>query len=184
MVNLGNRVWVNPNLGNRIFRKYGCFENTDVEKMVELSTEGIIDVGAKPIVARRASASGLLHLSELTKQAIMAGKITKGNVLEASTIAAIQAAKMTPTIVPHCHPIPLESCKVDWKWEGNCLKCSVSVSAHYRTGVEMEALTSVCAGLLCAWDMVKSLEKDGQGQYPSVKMTDIRVIEKFKGTVK
>jgi cyclic pyranopterin phosphate synthase len=45
----------------------------------------------------------------------------------------------------------------------------------------MEALTSVCAGLLCAWDMVKSLEKDEDGQYPSVKMTDIVVLEKFKG---
>jgi len=151
------------------------------ENMVELSTEGIIDVGNKPIVARRATSTGLLHLSEATKQAIIDKNITKGDVLEASTIAAIQAAKMTPTIVPHCHPIPLESCKVEWLWEGNCLRCTVSVSAHYRTGVEMEALTSVCAGLLCAWDMVKSLEKNEDGQYPSAKMTDIVVLEKFKG---
>ncbi len=149
--------------------------------MVELSTEGIIDVGKKPIVLRRATASGVLHLSNSTKQVIVLKKVAKGDVLEASTIAAIQAAKMTPTIVPHCHPIPLESCKVDWAWEEECLRCTVSVSAHYRTGVEMEALTSVCAGLLCAWDMVKSLEKDDEGQYPSAKMTDIVVIEKFKG---
>ena len=60
------------------------------------------------------------------------------------------------------------------------LRCTVSVSAHYKTGIEMEALTGVCAGLLCALDMVKSLEKDGNGQYPETSISEIRVVEKFK----
>ena len=147
----------------------------------EKSIEGIIDIGQKPVVERRATARGRVVFQRETKDAIIAGGIKKGNVLEASTIAAIQAVKDTPRIIPHCHPIPLEGTTVDWSWEGSSLWCSVTVSAHYKTGIEMEALTGVAAGLLCAFDMVKSLEKDDDGQYPVARITDLEVVEKFKG---
>ena len=147
---------------------------------MEKKIQGIIDIGTKPIVHRRATATGLLQLSSQSKDAILNGEIKKGDVLEASTIAAIQAVKDTPRIIPHCHPIPLEGCRVDWSWENNHLRCTVEVSAHYRTGIEMEALTGVSAGLLCALDMVKSLEKDSDGQYPETRITDIIVLEKRK----
>ena len=117
------------------------------EKM-EKSIQGVIDIGSKPVVHRKAVATGLVHLSRESKQAIISGEVRKGDVLEASTIAAIQAVKETPRIIPHCHPIPLEGCKVDWSWEDNALRCTVEVSAHYKTGIEMEALTGVSAGLL------------------------------------
>ena len=143
--------------------------------------EGIVEIGSKAVVERRASATGLLKLSEASAQAIQSKNVKKGDVLEASTIAAIQAVKETPRIVPHCHPIPLEGCKVHWSWEGHALRCTVHVSAHYKTGIEMEALTGVCAGLLCALDMVKSIEKDEKGQYPDTSISDIKVLEKFKG---
>ena len=143
--------------------------------------EGIVEIGAKPVIARRAKATGLLNLSALSAQTIQNKAVKKGDVLEASTIAAIQAVKETPRIVPHCHPVPLEGCTVNWSWEGSSLRCTVSVSAHYKTGIEMEALTGVTAGLLCALDMVKSLEKDDQGQYPNTSISDIVVVEKFKG---
>ena len=143
--------------------------------------EGIVEIGSKAVVERRASATGLLKLSEASAQAIQSKNVKKGDVLEASTIAAIQAVKETPRIVPHCHPIPLEGCKVHWSWEGHALRCTVHVSAHYKTGIEMEALTGVCAGLLCALDMVKSIEKDAMGQYPDTSISDIKVLEKFKG---
>lgn len=143
--------------------------------------EGIVEIGAKPIVARRASATGLLNLQPQTARAIQQKSIKKGDVIEASTIAALQAVKDTPRIIPHCHPIPLEGCSVSWDWEEASLRCTVSVSAHYKTGIEMEALTGVSAGLLCALDMVKSLEKDEKGQYPNTSITDITVLEKFKG---
>jgi cyclic pyranopterin phosphate synthase len=84
----------------------------------------------------------------------------KAYVLEASTIAAIQAVKDTPRIVPHCHPISLVGSKVKWSWEGHSLQCTVYVSTHYKTGIEREALTGVSTGLLCALDMVESIEKD------------------------
>ena len=133
---------------------------------MEREIEGIVEIGAKAVVERRATATGLLNLSAESAQAIQSKSVKKGDVLEASTIAAIQAVKETPRIVPHCHPVPLEGCKVQWAWEGNALRCTVHVSAHYKTGIEMEALTGVSAGLLCALDMVKSIEKDENGQYP------------------
>ena len=143
--------------------------------------EGIVEIGSKDVVERRASATGVLNLSEASAQAIQNKTVKKGDVLEASTIAAIQAVKETPRIVPHCHPIPLEGCKVQWSWEGFTLRCTVPVSAHYKPGIKMEALTGVCAGLLCALDMVKSIEKDADGQYPNTSISDIEVLEKFKG---
>jgi len=148
---------------------------------MDKSIQGVVEIGTKPIVERRATATGLLHLNSNSADAIRSGAVEKGDVLEASTIAAIQAVKDTPRIIPHCHPIPLEGCKVDWSWEGNSLRCTVSVSAHYKTGIEMEALTGVSAGLLCALDMVKSFEKDSNGQYPETRITDIVVLDKYKG---
>ena len=143
--------------------------------------QGIVEIGSKPVVERKATATGLLHLQGETKQAIVEKNVKKGDVLEASTIAAIQAVKETPRISPHCHPIPLEGCKVDWAWEGTSLRCTVHVSAHYKTGIEMEALTGVSAGLLCVLDMVKSYEKDEHGQYPDAAITDLKILEKRKG---
>ena len=125
--------------------------------------QGIVELGTKPVVERKATATGVLQLQEATKLAIVNKMVKKGDVLEASTIAAIQAVKETPRIIPHCHPIPLEGCKVDWVWEGNSLRCTVHVSAHYKTGIEMEAITGVSAGLLCVLDMIKSYEKDDDG---------------------
>lgn len=147
---------------------------------MEKEIEGIVHIGSKPVVERHASATGLLHLQTATVLAIQNKEIKKGDVLEASTIAAIQAVKETPRIIPHCHPIPLEGCTVSWSFEGNALRCTVNVAAHYKTGIEMEALTGVSAGLLCALDMVKSLEKDENGQYPSTSITDIVVLQKYK----
>ena len=149
--------------------------------MNEKSIEGVINIGNKPVVERRAVAQGRVSLQEHSKTAILSGSTKKGDVLEASTVAAIQAVKETPRIIPHCHPIPLEGTEVAWRWEGNDLWCTVTVAAHYKTGIEMEALTGVAAGLLCAFDMVKSLEKDADGQYPTARISDLEVVEKFKG---
>lgn len=147
----------------------------------EKSIEGIINIGSKPIVERRATARGRVVLQEASKSAIESNSIKKGNVLEASTVAVLQAVKETPRIIPHCHPIPLEGTEVSWHWDNTSLWCTVSVSAHYKTGIEMEAMTGVAAGLLCAFDMVKSLEKDEDGQYPVARITDLEVVQKFKG---
>ena len=119
-------------------------------------------------------------MSKPSIDAIKANKVKKGNVIEASTIAAIQAVKETPRIIPHCHPIPLEGCNVDWEISDTVLHCTVTVTANYKTGIEMEAITGVCAGLLCALDMVKSYEKDNDGQYPDSEISQVKIISKYK----
>tara|TARA_B100000315_G_scaffold143039_1_gene132044 strand:+ start:3361 stop:3810 length:450 start_codon:yes stop_codon:yes gene_type:complete len=143
--------------------------------------DGIVQVGHKPIVERNAIATGIINLTPVSADAIRHGLVTKGDVLEASTVAAIQAVKDTPRMIPHCHIIPIEGCNVSWEWDGDSLRCTVAVSAHWKTGVEMEALAGVSTALLCVWDMVKSLEKDDAGQYPSTRIGSIEVVEKYKG---
>ena len=142
---------------------------------------GIIDVGSKPIVSREAVATGLLLLSPASLDVITNGRSPKGDVREASTVAVIQAVKDTPRTLPHCHPIPIEGCTVDWSIEKEALRCTVTVRTHWTTGVEMEALCGVNAGLLCAWDMLKSVEKDTNGQYPVAQIDGVRVLKKSKG---
>ena len=146
-------------------------------ELMEKKINAIVEIGTKPVVERKAIATGLLKLSEDSVLAIKENRVSKGNVLEASTIAVIQAVKETPRIIPHCHPIPLEGCDVEWVWEETNLRCTVTVSAHYKTGIEMEALTGVSAGLLCALDMVKSFEKNESGQYPNTMISDIIILK-------
>ena len=140
----------------------------------------VVDISGKQVVKRKATATGILRLNQESISAIKSKLVKKGDVVEASTIAAIQAVKETPRIIPHCHPIPIEGCKVDWQLQEHHLRCTVTVTAHYKTGIEMEAITGVCAGLLCALDMVKSYEKDAKGQYPDSQITEVRIIEKYK----
>ena len=142
---------------------------------------GIIDVGSKPIVSREAVATGIHHLSSASLDVVANGRSPKGDVREASTVAVIQAVKDTPRTLPHCHPIPIEGCTVDWSIEKDALRCTVTVRTHWTTGVEMEALCGVNAGLLCAWDMLKSVEKDSNGQYPVAQIDEVRVLNKSKG---
>ena len=143
--------------------------------------KGMVDIGEKEVVRRKALASGRIILGKMSIEAIRSGTVKKGDVLEAAKIAAIQAVKSTPDIVPYCHPIPVESIKVDFEVAEGSITCKVEVNAHYKTGVEMEALTGVSAALLTVWDMVKYLEKDERGQYPDTRITDIQVVTKEKG---
>lgn len=141
----------------------------------------MVDIGDKDIVKRVAIAEGRLILKESTLKAIASNQIKKGDVISSSKLAAIQAVKATPTLLPLCHQIPLTSIEIDLRSEECGLMATCSVSAFYRTGVEMEALVGVTVALLNAWDMVKYLEKDGRGQYPGTSITDVRVISKRKG---
>ena len=152
----------------------------DWGELMEKNIRAVVDITEKSIIKRTAKATGLLKISKAAHIAINNDEVKKGNVIEASTIAAIQAVKETPRIIPHCHPVPLEGCDVNWSLDDDGLRCDVSVVAHYKTGIEMEAITGVCAGLLCALDMIKSFEKDSTGQYPNTEICDVRIIEKLK----
>jgi len=141
---------------------------------------GMIDVSEKPVVVRKAEAAGKIFLSPKTIEEIKAGRIRKGNPLPVAEVAAMNAAKQTHLLIPHCHQIPLDTVRVDFQVCEDSIEASCFVSARARTGVEMEALVGVSMALNTIWDMVKYLEKDEQGQYPSTRITDIRVIQKIK----
>ena len=147
---------------------------------MEKKIDAIVDITNKKDTVRIATASGILRLNEKSIDAIRNKSVKKGDVIEASTVAAIQAVKETPRIIPHCHPIPLQACDVNWNIENELLRCTVTVKATYKTGIEMEAITGVCAGLLCALDMVKSFEKDEQGLYPETSIDEVKIIDKVK----
>jgi cyclic pyranopterin phosphate synthase len=102
-------------------------------------------------------------------------------VLATARVAAIQAVKETSHLIPMCHPLPVGGVSVDFREEDEYIEARVVVRTYGKTGVEMEALTGVGIGLLTVWDMVKSAEKDAQGQYPVTRIEGIRVIEKRKG---
>ncbi len=140
----------------------------------------MVDIGDKDVVRRTATAEGRIVLKTSTVQAIKERRINKGDVLSLSRLAGIQAAKATAVILPLCHQIPLTSVEIEMDLEQDGLVCRCTVSAIYRTGVEMEALVGATVALLDVWDMVKYLEKDKNGQYPATKISEVKVIRKMK----
>jgi cyclic pyranopterin phosphate synthase len=141
----------------------------------------MIDISGKEVVHREAEAEGVINLRKETVDAIKNGEIKKGDPLQAAEIACMLAVKKTPELIPLCHPIPITSINIEFELGDDSVTARCRVVADYRTGVEMEALAGVTAALLTVWDMVKYLEKDERGQYPTTTITGIRVLEKTKG---
>jgi len=141
----------------------------------------MVDISEKEVVHRTAEAVGRIKLKEQTVDAIRRGKVAKGDPLAAAEVACVLAVKRTPETIPLCHPVPITSVDAEFTLEDGFIEARCRVSADYKTGVEMEALTGVTAALLTIWDMVKYIEKDEAGQYPTTSITDVRVTEKRKG---
>lgn len=137
----------------------------------------------KPLVFRRATATGELALSARGRGAIRRRATEKGDPIATAEVAGLAALKRTAELLPHCHPVPLTGAKVEVRASKAGVRAEVEVEAIYRTGVEMEALVGVSVALLTVWDMVKYLEKDGEGQYPSTRLGPIRVLHKEKRNV-
>ncbi len=140
----------------------------------------MVDISDKKDVLRIARARGTIVLRSTTVDVIKRGEVKKGDVFETAKVAGMLAVKNTPNIIPHCHPIPVEYVDFNFKMHGNRIDVECEVKAHYKTGVEMEALTGVSVALLTIWDMVKYLEKDEKGQYPMTQILGIEVVEKRK----
>lgn len=141
----------------------------------------MVDISVKGDVVREAVATGKIFLKPATLAAIREGSVVKGNVLATARVAATLSVKNTPAIIPMCHSIPISAISVDFSDGEGFIEATVRVKSTGKTGVEMEALTGVSVALLTIWDMVKSAEKDADGQYPVTRIEDIRVIEKRKG---
>ena len=136
----------------------------------------MVDVGAKDITARVAVASGRIRMQPSTFRLIAAGKAKKGDVLGIARIAAIQAAKRTPELIPLAHPIALTRVAVEFELDkkNSTVSIRARVECHGQTGVEMEALTAAAVGLLTIYDMVKAVDR-------GMTLTEIRLEEKVGG---
>jgi cyclic pyranopterin phosphate synthase len=141
----------------------------------------MVDISGKGDVMREAVAAGKIYLRPDTLTAIRTGTVVKGNVLATARVAATLAVKNTPALIPMCHAIAISAISVDFSDGDGYIEARVRVKSTGKTGVEMEALAGVSVALLTIWDMVKSAEKDADGQYPVTRIEDIRVIEKRKG---
>lgn len=143
----------------------------------------MVDVSAKDEIHREAIASGRIILRNDTLQAIAEGRTVKGNVLATARVAATLAIKDTARIIPMCHSIPVHGIDIWFEQEDDAILVRVRVISTGKTGVEMEALVGVSTALLTIWDMVKSAEKDEDGQYPVTRIETILVEEKNKSPI-
>jgi cyclic pyranopterin phosphate synthase len=134
----------------------------------------MVDVSGKDVSARSARASGRVLLSAEAIAALRAGRVPKGDALAVARIAGIMGAKRTPDLVPLCHPIALHSVTVDLEVRDDAVMITAEARTADRTGVEMEALTSVTVAALALIDMVKAVD-------PAAVISDVRVEEKTGG---
>ncbi len=134
----------------------------------------MVDVSGKDVTARTARASGRVLLSAEAVAALRAGQVPKGDALAVARIAGIQGAKRTPDLIPLCHPIGLHGVTVDLAVRDDGVDITATARTADRTGVEMEALTSVSVAALALIDMVKAID-------PAAVVTDVRVDEKAGG---
>src|SRR5687767_13576015 len=140
-----------------------------IMKLTHLDSAGqasMVDVTAKPIVLREATARGEIRMQRATLDLIQANQITKGNVLATARIAAIQAAKKTGDLIPLCHPLPITHCQVNFTIppERNRIVITASAKIAAQTGIEMEALTAVSIAALTIYDMCKAVDKQKIGR--------------------
>jgi cyclic pyranopterin phosphate synthase len=134
----------------------------------------MVDVSGKDVTARQARATGRVLLSAAAIAALRAGEVPKGDALAVARIAGIQGAKRTPDLIPLCHPIAVHAVTVDLEVADGAVLIEATVRTADRTGVEMEALTSVTVAALALIDMVKAID-------PAAVISDVRVEEKTGG---
>lgn len=134
----------------------------------------MVDVSAKTVTVREASARGRVLCSPVVVAALRGDGVPKGDALAVARIAGILAAKRTPDLVPLAHPVAVHSVVVDLEVADDGVDIIGTVRTADRTGVEMEALTAVCVAALALVDMVKALDKQA-------RITDVRVVAKSGG---
>jgi cyclic pyranopterin phosphate synthase len=141
----------------------------------------MVDVTTKPDVHREATAKGQIKLKAETIRLIKEGKIEKGDPIHSAKIAGILAAKNTSSLIPLCHPLPLNNVELNIEVVDNStVEVESTVKTKAKTGVEMEALVATTVALLTIWDMTKKYEKNIQGQYPYTKVQNIHITRKVK----
>jgi len=136
----------------------------------------MVDVSAKAVTARTATAKGSVLMAPETLARIQAGGIKKGDVLGVAQLAGIMGAKRTSDLIPLCHPLGLDAVEVRLSCdaERNAVDIEATCRVAGRTGVEMEALTAVAVAALTVYDMCKSMDR-------AMRIVDIRLVHKAGG---
>ncbi len=136
----------------------------------------MVDVGDKPVTRREAIARGRVVMAPATLDAIIGGKLKKGEALAAARIAGIMAAKRTHETIPLCHQIPLEAVEVEFMPDRkrSTLEIEARAVTESKTGVEMEALIAVGAAALTIYDMAKAIDR-------AMQIDAIRLVRKSGG---
>ena len=135
-----------------------------MKKLTHFDARGqahMVDVGAKIETHRVAVATGCIAMKRTTLDLIRVGRAKKGDVLGVARIAAIQGAKRAADLIPLAHPLGLTRVDVEFDFDRkrNVVECTATAETCGRTGVEMEALTAVAAGLLTIYDMCKAVDR-------------------------
>jgi cyclic pyranopterin phosphate synthase len=121
----------------------------------------MVDVSGKPETARRATARGVIRMSQATLDAIRRNQIRKGDVLGVARIAGVMAAKRTADLIPLCHPLPLHDVQLTIEPDASLpgVRAEATVATSAKTGVEMEAITAVTIALVTVYDMAKAMDR-------------------------
>lgn len=152
-----------------------------MSELTHLNEQGrihMVDVAGKSVSRRTAAAEGSVYFPADVYGQIQAahGRTAKGTITEIARIAGIMAAKNTAALIPLCHPVMLESCRLDLEYrdEDHSLHIRAEVAVSHKTGVEMEALSAVSAAALTVYDMTKALSHD-------IAIGGIRLLHKSGG---
>lgn len=140
----------------------------------EAGAARMVDVSAKDVTVRTATATGRVSVSSEVLGLLESGGIPKGDALAVARIAGIMAAKRTPDLIPLCHPIGISAVSVELTVGEQDVAITATIRTADRTGVEMEALTSVAVAGLTLIDMVKAVD-------PAAALRDVQVVDKSGG---
>jgi len=135
----------------------------------------MVDVGAKPVTERQATAKVRVVMRRETLRMILAGAAKKGDVFGVARLAGIMAAKRTADLIPLCHPLPLSAVAVELAADGpDGVAIAATVKTTGRTGVEMEALTAAAVAALTVYDMCKAVDR-------GMRIEALRLVHKSGG---
>ena len=150
-----------------------------MSRLTHLDAEGnahMVDVSAKDVTSRTATARALVEMLPATLALILDGKAKKGDVIATARIAGIMAAKKTHELIPLCHPLMISKVTVDFAPDtaSSTIEVTAMVKVEGKTGVEMEALTACSVAALTLYDMCKAVDR-------GMKITNLRLVEKAGG---
>jgi cyclic pyranopterin phosphate synthase len=148
-------------------------ESKRLTHLDERGAARMVDVADKATTVREALAECIVRMSPATLRAVRQGT-AKGDAIQVARVAGIMAAKRTPDLIPLCHPLPLTSVNVDFKFVTGGVRILARVRVTGQTGVEMEALTAASIAGLTLIDMTKGIEK-------GVYLETVRLLEKSGG---